>query len=286
MDNHAKPETLVRVISENPRRASSPSKSGVSFGTALENADGPAQPPSSLMCWTHPEWAQRFPWLAQGTTGRSPGHGEGDFRLFGPHGPAEENANWMELARRHGFAGVLHAQQVHGKDILVHREPGVGLSIGPDSDGHISDIPGAFMGVTVADCVPVFLVDPRRRTVALLHAGWRGVAAGILEGGISLLQDDFRADAEDLLLHLGPAICGSCYEVGPEVHAALGHPEPDGPAPVDLRAALAARAVEAGLLRSHITRSSFCTLCNGSPFFSHRAGEPKRQVGFLGIRPS
>jgi YfiH family protein len=211
---------------------------------------------------------------------------EGDFRLFDGEGPPAENPNWMELARCSGFPGVRHARQVHGKGILLHRGPTTGLSLGPDGDGHAASAPGTLLAVTVADCVPVFLVDPRHRAVALLHAGWRGAAAGILEEGISLLQGEFQTSESELLVHLGPAICGSCYEVGPEVHGALGLPLPEGPTPVDLRGALAERAVSMGVLPSQITRSVFCTLCGGSPFFSHRAGESRRQVGFLGIRPS
>jgi hypothetical protein len=139
------------------------------------------------------------------------------------------------------------------------------------------------MGVTVADCVPVFVVDPHRRVVGLLHAGWRGTAAGILEAGVSLLAGQSEAEPGNLLVHLGPAICGSCYEVGPEVHAALGLHEPGTPTPVDLRGLLAEKALDLGVMGANITRSTFCTLCGASPFFSHRGGATQRQVGFLGI---
>jgi copper oxidase (laccase) domain-containing protein len=94
------------------------------------------------------------------------------------------------------------------------------------------------------------------------------------------------AEPEDLLVHLGPAICNSCYEVGPEVHAALGLDEPRTPTPVDLRGLLAAKALDLGVMGANITRSTFCTLCGASPFFSHRGGATQRQIGFLGIRPS
>lgn len=140
------------------------------------------------------------------------------------------------------------------------------------------------MAVTVADCVPVFLVDPHRRRVALLHAGWRGIAAGILEEGIDLLTERGESRAEDLLIHFGPAICGTCYEVGPEVHLALDQPDPGCPTPLDLRAVLTARALDRGVMQAHITRSAFCSRCGGSPFFSHRGGAAQRQVGFMGIR--
>ena len=132
--------------------------------------------------------------------------------------------------------------------------------------------------------LPVFVVEPRRRAVALLHAGWRGAAAGILELGLEVLGERLGSRAEDLLVHLGPAICGSCYEVGPEVFRGLGLPEPGAPAPVDLRAALAHRAVAAGVAAGSISVSAHCTLCGDAGLFSHRRGDRARQVGYLGVR--
>jgi hypothetical protein len=206
-----------------------------------------------------------------------------------------------------GFAAIVHSRQIHGRELLVHggetlvpggkllasgrdgreRMPagGTRLTLGPDADGHATGSKGVLLGVTVADCVPLFLVDPGERVVGLLHAGWRGAAAGILEGGIELLGDEFGSMLEDIHLHLGPAICGECYEVGSEVHLALGLPEPGEPSPVDLRSHLASRAVAAGVGEGRITESAWCTLCGGSPFFSHRRGDSGRQAGFLGIRP-
>lgn len=85
-------------------------------------------------------------------------------------------------------------------------------------------------------------------------------------------------------MHLGPAICGSCYEVGPEVFGALGLPTPDGPTPLDLRAALAERAAAEGVPSTSITVSGHCTRCTDSGLFSHRGGDAGRQVGYLGLR--
>ena len=83
--------------------------------------------------------------------------------------------------------------------------------------------------------------------------------------------------------HLGPAICGACYEVGPEVHEALGQPPPTDNAPIDLRAVQAHQLIEAGVAPERITVSAHCTRC-GTGFFSHRAGDAGRQLGVLGIR--
>jgi YfiH family protein len=279
MENSSGLQAAFRVMTERPLPIPPPPRDAVESGGSPRK--GREVPP--LVCWTHPEWAQRFPWLVQGTTSRSPGPAGGDFRLFGTEGQQVAQERWMELARSQGFSGVAHARQVHGKKILIHEAPAEGLSVGEDADGHFSSAPGTLMAVTVADCVPVFLVDPGRRAVALLHAGWRGTAAGILEEGISLLADQCPSGPEGILVHLGPAICQDCYEVGPEVHTALGLREPEGPAPVDLRGVLGERALRMGVMRANVTRSSFCTLCGGSPFYSHRGGATQRQVGFVGI---
>jgi len=243
--------------------------------------DRPSGGPS---IWVHPEWEERFPWLAQGVTGRAVGDEPADFSLFREDGPPAPPSRWLELAERLGFPTVVHAKQIHESRVLLHQGGEAGLLVGPDADGHTSAAPGLLMAVTVADCTPIYLVDAENRAVSLVHAGWRGVAAGILEAAAAGMAEAFGSRPKDLSLHLGPAICGDCYEVGPEVHLALGLPDPGGPTPVALRAVLAAKALALGVKEEEITRSTHCTRCGDSPFFSHRRGEPERQVGFLGIR--
>jgi hypothetical protein len=286
MENSDSVRGTIRFLTERPRAVPPPFTSRDAVDEGPPGTRTISSRITSTLTWAHPEWTQRFPWLVQGTTGRSPGQSGGDFRLFGAQRPPEGRENWMSLARSHGFAGVVHSRQVHGKKILIHDSPPAGVRLGPEADGHVSAVPGVLMGVTVADCVPVFLVDPHRRVVGLLHAGWRGTAAGILEEGISVLAGQSGAGLGSLLVHLGPAICGSCYEVGPEVHTALGLQEPRIPTPVDLRGLLAEKALDQGVMGANITRSTFCTLCGASPFFSHRGGATQRQVGFLGIDSS
>lgn len=262
----------VRTVSEVPR-------------SLLPTREGAPARACSLVAWVHPEWEDRFPWLVQGTTGRCPEGGSGDFALFREGGPPASEEAWAWLREGLGFSGVAHARQVHGREVRFHGAPVTGLSLTDPADGHCTPLPGTLLAVTVADCVPVFLVDPTTRSVALLHAGWRGVAGGILREGVARMKGEFGARAEDLFLHLGPAICGECYEVGPEVHRALGVSVPPSPAPVDLRAFLVRQAMEMALGPGRVTRSAHCTRCTGSPFFSHRGGDLERQVGFLGIRP-
>ncbi|MET0397323.1 MAG: laccase domain-containing protein [Longimicrobiaceae bacterium] len=237
--------------------------------------------------WTHPEWMERFPWLAQGTTGAGPPEAPFDLGLAGsqPVGPALDR--WRALRAAAGAETVVHARQVHAADVWTHRERGApGIAVMDGYDGHAAALPGLLLAVGVADCVPVSLVDPATRSVALVHAGWRGTAGGIVERAMDVLAADFGARAEELWLHCGPAICGECYEVGPEVHAGVrpGCAPPDGPAPIDLRAAIFERAVGRGVVAERITVSAHCTRCGPGSFFSHRGGSRARQMGVLGVR--
>jgi YfiH family protein len=237
--------------------------------------------------WQHPEWSERFPWLAQGITGErvEESHEPFDLALFGEGRTRGVMERWRALGRAVGIERIVHGQQVHGAVIRLHQESAPGLFVSPDTDGHVTRIPGILLTVSIADCVPISLVASERRVVALLHGGWRGIAAGILERGIETLTERMGARADELHAHFGPAICGDCYEVGPEVHRGLGLSDPGRNEPVDLRAVLAERAAAAGLRRENVTSSTRCTKCGDSPFFSHRGGRVERQVALLGILP-
>lgn len=244
----------------------------------------------------HPGWAGRFPWLCQGMTTKGSGFdGEAfDLRLFGPDGSPAGGPSvierWRRILLQTGFVRAVHARQLHGRDLEIH--PPLtphctrGLYLAPDGDGQCTAATGILLTVATADCVPVSIVDAQRQVVSLLHAGWRGVAAGILEEGLRVLRGRFASDAGQLHVHLGPAICGACYEVGPEVFAELDLPVPPAPAMLDLRAVLRDRARDAGVPHEQVTTSAFCTRCGDSPFFSHRRGDHGRQVALLGLRAS
>ncbi len=231
----------------------------------------------------HPEWLDRFPWLVQGTTSRGDGGDAFDLGLSGATPVGDSLARWRRLARALGMPRVAHARQVHGARILPHGPGAPGILVSDGYDGHVTAEADLLLTVSVADCVPILLVDPEGRGVAALHGGWRGVAAGVLEAGVAALQATSDAHPSSLHVHFGPSICGRCYEVGPEVHVALGLPEPPSNTPVDLRAVLAERARALGVAEERITTSAYCTRCGDSPFFSHRGGDPERQMGVIGI---
>ncbi len=191
------------------------------------------------------------------------------------------SARWQQLidaAVARGASRFATASQVQGADIVVHCAASwTGWLRSTGVDGHLWLKPGTAAAVTVADCVPVFLAHPSG-AAAVLHSGWRGTVAGITERAIERFASAGFA-ASSLRLHLGPAICGSCYEVSPEVYGAVTGSTVKEPTTVDLRAAIATRARALGV--RDIAISEWCTRCSNDQLFSHRAGDAGRQLGVL-----
>jgi len=188
----------------------------------------------------------------------------------------EVDARWLALVQATG-GRLASAHQVHGTRVITHQSGWDGWLRLDSADGHVTAHRDTALAVTVGDCVPVFIGHPKG-AAALLHAGWRGTALGILEAGIRSLKT-LGCDAGDLVVHLGPAICGKCYDVGPDVYAQLMRRAIDHAAPVDLRALLADQARIAGVKQVEI--SEWCTRCHGERFFSYRAGDGGRQVAVI-----
>lgn len=137
----------------------------------------------------------------------------------------------LPFTGRGRWRAVVRSRQVHGSVVHVHADVPDGEIVPGDGDGHVTAVAGVLLTVRVADCVPVFIADPSGRVVGLLHAGWRRTAAGILESGIRAMTSNFGSLPAELAVHLGPAICGDCHEVGPEVFQSLGEPPPRAPGP-------------------------------------------------------
>lgn len=209
----------------------------------------------------------------------------GSFGTTSDEPVAQVTHRWDALQAHAAAAGVdrfATARQVHGAHVLTHEPGWRGWLRGPAADGHLVVLRGTASAVTVADCVPVYLAHPTGAT-ALLHSGWRGTVAGILERAVRLLADAGNR-AADLRVLLGPAICGACYEVSPDVYAQLTGRTVDRPTPVDLRALLAEQARALGIRAVFATDA--CTRCDRSVYYSHRAGDPGRQLGVLFAPPS
>jgi YfiH family protein len=229
-----------------------------------------------------------IPWhsfgLVAGITGRGDAPGRGfDLGLWSEAPVGEVMGRWRTFRRAFPrFPTIVTGGQVHGAEVgTADATPGW-LQV-DGVDGWVATSPGVLLTVTVADCIPVYLAVPGRG-VALLHAGWRGTAAGILGRGLSRMLRGTDAAVSDVIMHTGVGICGPCYEVGSEVMTGCGLPaEGTGPWHVDLRSVLQQQAADLGITR--VSSSPWCSAHDGSQFFSHRrsGGTDGRMVAYLGM---
>ena len=188
-------------------------------------------------------------------------------------------ARWQSLQQAlesQGVPGLVWARQVHGTRVLLHSGEWNGWLRVDGADAHLLVNRGA-AAVTVADCVPVFVAHPSG-TVAVVHAGWRGTAGGILAETIRAFAAQ-GLSADELVVHLGPSICGRCYEVGVDVYEQLTGWPTRRPRQVDLRALLGDQAKQFGVTR--LSASAECTRCDNDQLFSHRAGDAGRQIAVV-----
>ena len=221
------------------------------------------------------EWADRYG-LVAGITTRPMSLG-----LWSDEPVGQVIGRWRAFRTAFGdrFPSLVLSHQVHGTDVRWHDTLPAGWLILDGVDGHVTVERGVLLTVTVADCIPVYLAVPHKGAIALVHAGWRGTADGILEQCVELLKWRGFARASDIVMHCGVGICGSCYEVGSEVAARFGM---SGTVLLDLRAILTRQARELGI--SQISISPWCSAEGRDRFYSHRAsrGRDGRMVAYLG----
>ncbi|NND45845.1 MAG: peptidoglycan editing factor PgeF [Xanthomonadales bacterium] len=200
----------------------------------------------------------------------------------------EHSGDEVEHVRqnRQRLAALLPARpawprQVHGNRVLSHAQVSEGAR---DADAVYASGPGQVCGVLTADCLPVLFTDRDGGQVAVAHAGWRGLAAGVLEQTVASM----RADPGALLAWLGPAIGPDHFQVGPEVREAFlawgpdaGQAfEPDGDAWLaDLY--LLARQRLAGVGVTAVFGGGLCTVCDAGRFFSYRRDGQTGRMGTL-----
>jgi YfiH family protein len=216
-------------------------------------------------------------------------------------------ANRRRVATVLGLAGHpwALARQVHGATILRAGTggPGAGaggLGPGPpegkaplgEGDGLVTGEAGVVLAVLTADCAPVLLADPGAGVVGAVHAGWRGLAAGVVEAGVAAMAG-LGADPAAVVGLVGPAVGGCCYEVGPDVREAVGDRYPaalattrDGRPALDPAAGAAQALERAGV--GQVRVAGECTVDLAERHFSHRRdhGRTGRQAGLIALVPS
>jgi YfiH family protein len=163
-----------------------------------------------------------------------------------------------------GLEWLCASRQVHGTSVQrVYSIDGAGgQALAVDADGHATGVPGIGTMVLTADCLPVALGSAA--AVAMIHAGWRGLAAGVLEEGVRALREVGGQARVAAVIGPGAGVC--CYEVGPEVHGAFGGAHRVGQN-IDLRAIARERLLAAGV--AEVGDVQACTICD-ERFFSHR----------------
>jgi polyphenol oxidase len=185
-------------------------------------------------------------------------------------------------------------------------------------DASITTRPNLLLAIQTADCVPILLVDPKRRAIAAIHAGWRGTLARIAVKTIGKMQMHFATNPRDLLAAIGPSIGPCCYEVGTEVATQFlsqfadaptyfdefrtgdepnpiqwlnmmppGHQPPPKGVFLDLRKANRSQLLSAGLRPQNIHTIDLCTACHPNLLFSYRKQGPQsgRLMSVIALRP-
>jgi polyphenol oxidase len=264
----------------------------------------------------------RIPWLVHAFSTRlggvSANNGERTLNLGFTEWDSRENVreNRRRLQSALGaddftLAPILqfHSDSIHLFGV-AHGEP-------CRADASITDRPGVLLAVQTADCVPILLVDPQKRAIAAVHAGWRGTLQRILSKAVGRMQMEFDSDPANLLAAIGPAIGPCCYEVGTEVAAAFsakfanaakwfdelrtgdepnplqwlnmmtpGHQPPPKKVLLDLRKANRAQLIEVGVRQENIFVSDLCTSCRKDLLFSYRkeGGQSGRLMAVIGIQ--
>lgn len=172
---------------------------------------------------------------------------------------------------------VFTIRQVHGDKILIVGKndlPQQGLI--PEADGVVTNAAGIVLSVRTADCVPIFLYDPKNKCIGLVHAGWKSSALSIVKKALESLSQNYGSMPADILAVFGPAIGRCCYKVGQEFEKTFpgevfyynGHRF------LDLPLVNKNQMLALGVKSENVLSNTLCTAC-GEEFFSYRRDKEK-----------
>ncbi|MCX5696659.1 MAG: peptidoglycan editing factor PgeF [Candidatus Omnitrophica bacterium] len=176
------------------------------------------------------------------------------------------------------YRDLVCAKQVHGDCIRWAGEPDKGKgalehdTALDDTDALLTDKRNLPLAIFTADCLPIFLFDPQRPAVGLVHAGRRGTEQEITPKAIRLMQDKFNSRPGELFVGFGPAIRDCCYEVGVDLkdNFNYGLKMKDSRYYLDIILINKKQVLESGVKPNHISDCGICTSCRQDEFFSYR----------------
>jgi len=190
---------------------------------------------------------------------------------------------------------VATVRQVHGAGVHIPEAPlHAGGAGGTEADAMVTDDDRLLLAIRVADCGPILLSSAEGRVVAAVHAGWRGVVAGVTPAAVRVMVDRFNLRPDELFASIGPCISAERYEVGPEVAEAFREadlaeaviqPKGSRREHVDLRRALVLQLTRCGIDESRIEISPMCTFTESQTLHSHRRDGDKAGRNWAIIGP-
>jgi polyphenol oxidase len=198
--------------------------------------------------------------------------------------------NGSLIAKTFGFdlSRLILLDQMQQDQILLLKEPVIILPSPLEYDALITNSPNAFLGILTADCLPIFVVDQKRKVIAAIHAGRQGTALHITAKVLKKMEEEFGCSSKDLLIAMGPSIGSCCYEIDERVFQPEWEPfstsRGAGKWMVDLAQINIAQMKREGIKEEQISWINLCTHCHSDLFFSYRKeGRTGRQLSFIGI---
>ena len=179
---------------------------------------------------------------------------------------------------------IAFAGQCHSATVVIVDHPGMY----PECDALVSAAPNVVLAVSVADCSPVLLCDPRRKVVASVHSGWRGTHQRIVANAVRCMEREFGSLPTDLLAYIGPCAGPCCYSVGPEVSSLFDEVvirRIEEKTNLNLTLENRRQLQSAGLSAGNIEADGRCTICGPELFHSFRRDGRKsgRMLAFIGL---
>lgn len=217
--------------------------------------------------------------------------GDGSMRLGGSNvSDIEENRSRYFVQRGIDPARVVAARLAHGTDVARVGNSEAGQEIGA-VDGLMTDVKNLYLSITVADCLPVYLFDPIHGAIALLHAGWRGLAGNIAAVAVARMAREFGTEPVAAEALIGPGIGPCHFDVHDDVAGRFtGYPgtlsSKSGRTYLDLGEVARQQLIRAGVPAGGIKRDSSCTFCDVGRYFSFRRDKPaevEAMVAAIGI---